>query len=124
MKLFVITALWFFAFSTVIAQESLPADSLPDVYQSIEPKEKLYGFYIKNDQIHFKVTSFGCTGTEDFTIQYRDGARAQTHGIEIVRQKTDRCRRMPTQLWLSLPLDNATSQVYILNPFTAQRRKH
>lgn len=124
MKLFVITALWLFALSTVLARESLPAESLPGVNQSIEPKEKLYGLYIKNDQIHFKVISFGCTGAEDFTVQYRDSAGAQTNGVEIVRQKTDRCRRMPTQLWLSLPLDNATSQVYILNPFTAQRRKH
>ncbi|MCG8671006.1 MAG: hypothetical protein MI867_16480 [Pseudomonadales bacterium] len=102
MKFTVILILCFLAVATVTAKPN----------HHLEP---LAGLQIENGMLNFKVKSTGCTSIDNFEVHYLQNS--ERDALQIVRIKSDRCRRMPHYLWLSLPLEAQQQTFSVLNPF-------
>ena len=83
--------------------------------QSAEP---LYGIQLIQDKVVIKVKSNGCTDAAHFDVQV--SAEEGQHALLFVRNKADRCRKMPRIIRLELALSassKTTKPVYrLVNP--------
>lgn len=74
--------------------------------------EALYGIQLKQDTIAINVKSNGCTKAEHFDVQL--SAEHDQQALLIVRNKPDRCRKMPKIIRVELRLPTATKSHYRL----------
>lgn len=80
--------------------------------------ETLHSVRVEADTLHFSVTSHGCTRASDFQLLKISQAPAQ---FSVIRIKQDRCRKAPSLLELSMPLNSGeeseAKRFELLNPF-------
>ncbi|MEM8497564.1 MAG: hypothetical protein AAF542_06040 [Pseudomonadota bacterium] len=80
--------------------------------------EALHSIRVETDTLHFSVTSNGCTRARDFKLLRIGQATTQ---ISVIRIKQDHCRKAPSLLELSIPLNSGEESVAkpfeLLNPF-------
>ncbi|OUS23733.1 hypothetical protein A9Q99_27235 [Gammaproteobacteria bacterium 45_16_T64] len=78
-------------------------------------QEPIYAVKLQHNTIKFWVKSSGCTKPDDFDLTTEDSGQYYTVGL--VRNKKDHCRRMPTMIAISYPLQQGDSKpMYLSNP--------
>ena len=83
-----------------------------DLSQAAEP---LYGIQLKQGEIAINVKSNGCTDAAHFDVQVNAENDRQT--LLIVRNKPDRCRKMPKIIRIELELPTTAENNYrLVNP--------
>lgn len=80
--------------------------------------EVLHAIVLMPGQIEIKVTSYGCTEAQHFSVQLADGV------LMVVRRVPDRCKRAPFIKTLRLDVPAlGRDPVALRNPFAAPARK-
>ncbi len=83
----------------------------PSLSQSAEP---LYGIQLNQSKVAINVKSNGCTEAAHFDVQVSAEDSQQT--LLIVRNKPDRCRKMPRIIRLELDLPASENGYRLVNP--------
>ncbi|MFK7733920.1 MAG: hypothetical protein AB8B48_20025 [Pseudomonadales bacterium] len=79
--------------------------------------EVLHSIRVEADILHFSVTSHGCTRAGDFQLLNVSQSPLR---LSVIRIKQDRCRKAPSLIELSIPLNNTdeytVKRFELLNP--------